>query len=168
MDTSTGLIAVIPVFKALPAGVSVDKSILFARNCPEIVKTYVLTDFEEVARSAGRHGAAVFPAKSLGSGGEKGLTGSVLRDVVEKAEHKDGETYRYVLVLDAQRPLSNPFSVLECFQRMMIDGDVAGIADANRSLHMTRIDDLKDDPAVFDEMKRHMVYVDENLNAEER
>ncbi|MCG3204403.1 MAG: CMP-N,N'-diacetyllegionaminic acid synthase [Elusimicrobia bacterium] len=143
MDTSTGLIAVIPArggSKGLPGknirpfcGLPlIAHSILLAKSCPEIVRTIVSTDSAEIAEVAKKYGAEVPFLRPPELAGDSAPLWPVLRHTLDFLQQKEGETYRYLLLLDPTTPCRTPLNVMEAFQHMLIRGDADGIIGVSK------------------------------------
>ncbi len=143
MDTSTGLIAIIPArggSKGLPGknlrsfcGLPlIAHSILLAQSCDEVVKTIVSTDSEEIAEVARKFGASVPFLRPPELSRDDTPLWPVLRHALEAVEKQDGENYRLVMLLDPTTPCRHPQYVMECFQRMMVNAEADGIIGVSK------------------------------------
>ncbi len=142
MDTSTGILAVIPArggSKGLPGknirpfcGLPlIAHSILLAKSCSEVVRTIVSTDSPEIAEVAKKYGAEVPFLRPPELSKDDTALWPVLRHALDAVEKK-GEEYRQLLLLDPTTPCRLPIYVYECFQRMMVEPDADGIIGASK------------------------------------
>jgi N-acylneuraminate cytidylyltransferase len=143
VDTSTGILAVIPArggSKGLPGknirpfcGLPlIAHSILLAKSCHEIVKVVVSTDSPEIAEVAKKYGASVPFLRPAELAKDDTPTWPVLQHALNTVEKQDGENYRWLLLLEPTTPCRHPQYVMECFQRMMINGDADGIVGVSK------------------------------------
>ena len=129
MAVSTGLIAVLPA----PAGTSLEKireAIAFCRESREIMKVLVASD-RPIEQDVINEGAWFYPT------GSSALNHPVprlalLAEVATYYEKRDGERVRLVLHLDAERLMTDPLVVFECFQRIMINAFADGIVGVSK------------------------------------
>ena len=139
MDVSTGLIAVVPDhlpgvpaedLRAPYAGRPlIEHSILFANACREVRRTLIATP-DAMAEDR-------VPASGLGLQGDaiafrapSALTFpdfELLRSAVDASETIDGEWVKLLLLLNPVYPRRDPLMLMECFQRLIIDGFSDGI-----------------------------------------
>ena len=142
MDTSTGIIAVIPArggSKGLPGknirpfcGLPlIAHSILLAKSCSEVVRTVVSTDAPEIAAVAKEYGAEVPFLRPPELSKDTTPLWPVLQHALKEVE-KNGETYKWLLLLDPTTPCRQPLYVYECFQRMMVSPDADGIVGVSK------------------------------------
>jgi hypothetical protein len=89
-----------------------------ARKCREIEKTYLVTDNKELMSLL----SAVPDLKIL-----EIKSDYALGDWVRIIEKREAEEIRMALVLNPFAPLRSEENIMECFQRLMIDGLADGI-----------------------------------------
>lgn len=129
MSGGEGLLAVIPArggSKGLPgknirslAGLPlIAHSILFANLCPEIDRLIVSTDSKEVADVARRFGADVPFLRPADLAQDDTPIWPVLRHALTVAEHVDGKSYQYLLLLDPTSPLRLPEDISGALHRL--------------------------------------------------
>lgn len=85
-------------------------SILLARSCPEITRTIVSTDSEEIAAVAREHGAEVPFLRPAALAGDETAMWPVLQHALTEA-CRDGSDYDVLLLLDPTSPARLPADV---------------------------------------------------------
>lgn len=133
MDTATGIIAMVPAFgskKDLLLSPFLGRPLLaqsvhYGKACAEVMRVFVATTDPGLEAAARAAGAEIFPFDLSESDPEASL-----RQHLHQIE-THGEFYRWVLWLDPMRPLQDRYSVLECFQRCIINGEADGIVSVS-------------------------------------
>lgn len=156
MDTSTGLLAVIPAlsseeniskrFLTTVGGVPlIQHTIDFAKSRDEISQLVLVTDMKDVEKFAQEKGIPVMFKTDVETQTERPHW-PLMRRVLDQVEAERGELVRFLVVLDPAVSQRGAYSVYECFQRLMIDGDMTGIVAPNGSIYMWRADFMRANP----------------------
>ncbi len=129
MDNSTGLIALIPAWghnendKHKWLRDYCDKPLIkhtfdLVKNCQEIQKVLLGTNLEALHNfSSTENTFQIFRSNKTES----------LRSCTEVLEKREGDVFKWILVLNPFYPFRSPENVMECYQRVLIDGLARGI-----------------------------------------
>lgn len=137
MSPPGGLLAVIPArggSKGIPGknlrplgGLPlIGHSIRLAALCPEITRTIVSTDSEEIAEAARALGAEVPFLRPAAIAGDTTAILPVLQHALAELD-PGGELYEYLLLLDPTSPGRLPEDIAGAFAKLRADRDVDGI-----------------------------------------
>lgn len=148
MDTSTGLIAVLVdeesasfprrILEPLQQKSLLEWNIQFLKSCREIVRIAVASPTPHVLAEA--HKLGVHPVERPASS----PVWVAMRAALLALERKDGEDYRIILAANPFMPFRDPMNVMECFQRLIIDGEADGIAATNGSMIFRKAGYIRD------------------------
>jgi CMP-N,N'-diacetyllegionaminic acid synthase len=107
-------------------------SILLAGICPEITRTVVSTDSQEIADIALRYGGEVPFLRPAELAEDQSSMWPVLRHALAEAEKEEGKTYDFLLLLDPTSPAREPRDVTCAFQKLEGKPDAAGIVGVSQ------------------------------------
>ncbi len=143
MSAQTGMLAVIPArggSKGLPgknvrpfAGLPlIAHAILLAKSCPEVTRTIVSTDSEEIAQTAQRYGGEVPFLRPSHLAKDDTPLWDVLRHALESVESQAGRQFEFLLLLDPTTPCRLPEQVAEAYRRLLTSCSADGIVGVSR------------------------------------
>ncbi len=107
-------------------------SIRLARLCPEITRTVVSTDSDEIARVAREAGADVPFMRPTELAQDDTPMWPVLRHVLESIEKADGRTYDYLLLLDPTSPGRLPKDIAGALAKLEAKPQADGIVGVSQ------------------------------------
>jgi CMP-N,N'-diacetyllegionaminic acid synthase len=136
--TPPSILAVIPArggSKGLPgknirplAGLPlIAHSLLCASACPEISRTVVTTDSEEIAAVARDHGADVPFMRPPHLATDDVAMWPVIKHALAETERSDGRSYDMVLLLDPTSPGRLPSDIATAVKTLTLDSEADGI-----------------------------------------
>ena len=107
-------------------------SILLARMCPEIHRTVVSTDSQEIAEIAVAHGAEVPFMRPAELAQDDTAMWPVVRHTLDAMEREGGDAFRYLLLLDPTTPTRLPEDVAGALGLLEADQEADGAIGFSR------------------------------------
>ena len=102
-------------------------SLLCASACPEISRTIVTTDSEEIAAVARVHGADVPFMRPPQLATDDVAMWPVIKHALAETERSDGRSYDMVLLLDPTSPARLPSDIAAAVKTLTLDSEADGI-----------------------------------------
>jgi len=107
-------------------------SIALAHMCPEITRTIVSTDSEEIAEVARNHGAEVPFLRPPELAQDDTPTWPVLRHALESVEKLENQKYKLLVLLDPTSPGRLPIDVTDALTKLRATPEAAGIISVSQ------------------------------------